>query len=617
MQRPMHSPDGSADRSPWLSRALPLLAPATVAIAVYINTLKNGFVNDDEHQILLNPWIQSWKALPQIFGNSVWAFLGTRTVTDYYRPMMHLVNLVLYRIFGPYAPAYHLTLVLLHAANTVMVVLLAQRLAGWVSSSADPQRNSASWLLSIPVVAGLLFAAHPVHTEAVAWIASLPELLFSLFCLLSLYCYAAPSGPRLAPSLVFFGLALLCKETAVTLPAIFVAFDLALRKEWRIQDYVPLAALSAGYLAWRRLVLSLLSHSYWGLNPFELILNALNLFTEYLRLLVLPVSLNFWRPFHPVGIWSIQGFSAVLTGAVFLAAAAIAWKKHRLCFFSLLLILLPLAPAFYISALPFKVFAERYLYFPSVGFVLLAAIFMQRLFTYRSFRHGAVVFLAVTLILYSTATIRRNAVWRNAYTLYLDTAAKTADAPVPPYDLATKLLNLGHIDEAIAHFRILARVNSGEAAYTSALGAALIAKGELDEGMRTLQAAMAKDPKSLESANNLAVALAREGRVQDAARLYEEALATDSSFPDAHFNYGNLLANQGKTAEAMAHYEAAVRLRPENAYYRNILGIEYAKQGKLSQALAEFQEAVRIAPAEPAYKRNLDHALSLLNEPEH
>lgn len=607
----------AGNRAQRWHHALPLLIPAGLAIAVYCNAVLNGFVNDDENQILLNPWIQSWSFIPKVLHSSVWEFMGTRTVTDYYRPMMHLVNMLLYHLFGFQPAAYHLTMVLLHAANTVMVVLLTRRLTEW-SAPPSESREDAIWLLSVPFVAGLLFAVHPVHTEAVAWVASLPELLFTLFFLLSFWFYIAPAGPRLAPALLFFGLALLCKETAVTLPAILIAFDLALRRKSRIMEYGAYAALTVVYLAVRHSILSdimISNRNYWRLNAFELLLNALILFRDYLRVLIRPVALNFWHAFHPARSLSMQAITAIVACLAFLVALAIAWKKNRLCFFSLLLLLVPLAPAFYISALPFKVFAERYLYLPSAGYVILVAIFIHRLSTLPRLRHAAAALVILITVLYSAGTILRNTVWKDAYTLYMDTVAKTPDTPVPPYDLAAMLLNKGHAHEAIAHFRILAQVNPNDPAYASALGAALIVHGDLDEGIRYLQAAMALDPKSLEPANNLAIALAKQGRIQEAAELYRKALDIDPSYPDAHMNYGNLLANQGNIAEAMTHYETAVKLMPENAYYRNILGIEYAKQGKNQEALAEFQEAVRLAPAEPAYQRNRDRALSMLNEP--
>ena len=607
----------AATRAGRLQQALSLLVPAGLAVAVYCNTLLNGFVNDDEHQILLNPWIQSWSFIPKIFHSSVWEFMGTRTVTDYYRPMMHLANMLLYHLFGFQPAAYHLTMVLLHAANTVMVVLLTRRLIQWSAPPSESSENAPGWLLSVPFVAGLLFAAHPVHTEAVDWIASLPELMFTLFFLLSLWFYIAPAGPLMAPSLIFFGLALLCKETAVTLPAILIAFDLALRKKSRIKEYGAYAVTAAVYLVIRHSILSAImisNRNYWGLNVFELLLNALILFRDYLGLLILPVSLNFWHPFHPVKSWSLEGITAIAVCLAYLGAAGIAWKKNRLCFFSLLVLLIPLAPAFYISALPFKVFAERYLYLPSAGYAILVAVFIHHLATWRRLRAAAAAIVIIIMALHSTATILRNKVWENAYTLYMDTVVKTPDAPVPPYDLATLLLNKGHVHEAVAHFRILAQVNPGDPAYASSLGAALIVQGDLDEGIHRLQAAMALDPKSLEAANNLAIALGKKGRIEEAAALYRKTLDIDPSYPDAHLNYGNLLANQGKMAEAMMHYEAAVKLSPENAYYRNILGIEYAKQGRVQEAFSEFQEAVRLAPAEPAYKRNLDRAQSMLNE---
>ena len=609
-------------------RAAPIVLVAVIAFAVYANTLSNGFVNDDEHQVLRNPWITDVRFIPDIFSKSVWSFLPGAKIADYYRPLMHVVYLINYHLFGFQAWGFHLVNVLFHVGNTVVVVLLTARLTGFVDTHGSRGRDWVSaFVLSSPFVAGLLFATHPVHTEAVAWIASIPELSFTLFYLLSFYLYVAPGGGRRSwmPSVALFCLALLCKETAITLPALLVAYDTAFRRSERstadrLLRYAPYLLVAAAYLVLRQHVLSqspVRTDPLSDLSSYQVIINVGRLFGAYAGKLLLPVNLNFWHSFRPImSVVTPEGFLSLAVGGGFLAALWVSWRKDRLSFLCLSLSLIPLAPAFYISTLPGKSFAERYFYLPSVGFVILAAVFLQRVASLRRARRAAVFGLVVTATLYAIGTMRRNLVWRDAYTLYSDTVSKSPDAPAPPFDLAVALFNQGSLNEAMAHFRILVEADPDDARYQSAFGSALLLKGQLDEAIKHLQTALLLDPRSLESHNDLAIALRRKGDVQAAIAQYRKALAVDPEYADAHFNLGGALADTGQTTDAMEHYRAAVRLRPDNAYYRNVLGIEYGKQGDREKAIEQFQEAVRLMPSEPAYSRNLDRARALTQVPE-
>lgn len=607
-------------------RTLQLLLVAALAFGVYANTLTNAFVNDDEHQVLMNPWIQDAGKIPTIFSSSVWAFVQSRTTTDYYRPMMHLVYLVNFHLFGFQAWGFHLVNALLHAANTALLFIVAGL---WVR--AGPERvpgaplalpASRVWM-PVPLVAALLFATHPIHTEAVAWIASVPELTFTLFGLAALAFYIQEETrpqPRWWPPWACFCLALLCKETAVTLVGVFAAFDLLLGR-WRrtpgalARRWLPYVVTVAVYLIVRHQVLEstlVRRGSLWDLTPIQLALSALDLFRQYLLALLLPVELNFWHSFQPVeSLFSLAAMSALAVAAAFAVVCWWAWRFDRTVAFGLALLLLPLAPAFYIAALPAKPFAERYLYLPSAGFVLVVALLLAR-FAERPRLHFVVPALVVLLTaLLAVATVRRNRIWSDALTLYSDSAAKSVGVPTPPIALASELLKRGHRREAIAQFRILAQAEPKNAAYLSALGNALLLDGQTGEALTQLRAAADLDPQSLETLNDLAVALRKEGNSAEGIALYRQALRVDPNYVEAHFNLGSALADSGDIAGALEHYRAAVRLRPENAYYRSVLGIELARQNDLPGALEQFEEAARLDPKEPAYQKNLERARGL------
>src|SRR3989338_11160465 len=170
------------------------------SIGVYLNTLPNGFVYDDEFQVLKNPWIKDVRYIPEIFLSDVWAFEG-KGLSNYYRPLMHMIYMIDYYIFGLKPWGFHLTNIIFHAGVSVLVFIIASILINQshdlnpksqILKSKSNIQDSKSKILSPAFIAALLFAAHPIHTEAVTWVAGIPELSFTLFYLLSFYLYINP-----------------------------------------------------------------------------------------------------------------------------------------------------------------------------------------------------------------------------------------------------------------------------------------------------------------------------------------------------------------------------------------------------------------------------------------
>ena len=236
---------------PWWSRpragaVLVVLA----AVAVYANTLRNGFVYDDLHQVLEDPRIRGLGGLSDIFSSGVWSFKWGPS--SYYRPMMQLSYLLTYQVAELSPWAYHLVNTLLHAGATLALYALGLRVL------AD-QRRAA---LAAATVAALVFAVHPLHTEPVAWIAAVGDLQLALYGLLSILLYLrALDGRRWAHvgALACYALALLSKEPAVVLPAILLAVDLLWSRQRSLRDAVirltPFALLTVGYFVVRTVVL--------------------------------------------------------------------------------------------------------------------------------------------------------------------------------------------------------------------------------------------------------------------------------------------------------------------------------------------------------------------------
>lgn len=156
------------------NQRLPLMAflPFGLALVLFASTFWSGFVFDDVHQILNNSWIRDFRHLSQIFSSDVWAFAGKDS--NYYRPLMHLVYAGIYVTFGPIPWAFHVVNVLLHSAVTIVLFVLVFRILRGSYIGGHEMKGTAALL------AASMFAAHPIHTEAVAWVGASRRWLCTL-----------------------------------------------------------------------------------------------------------------------------------------------------------------------------------------------------------------------------------------------------------------------------------------------------------------------------------------------------------------------------------------------------------------------------------------------------
>jgi hypothetical protein len=246
---------GSTERFLTESRALFLIIAAT--ILVYANSLNGDFVFDDTKQIVGNPELHSWANIFRAFTSDVWNFQrGTLTADippPYYRPLFTAYLTLNYQLFGLWEPGWHLMNLLVHTLATVGVYFLIKRLS----------RNEL-----IAVIAALLFGVHPAHVESVSWISGIPDPLSALFYIPSLIWYVRyrEEGQQkfLILSVVAYGLAALCKETPLMLPAVLIVWELvqtrdktssSLRLKELVPRLVPYAVVGAAYLVLRFSVL--------------------------------------------------------------------------------------------------------------------------------------------------------------------------------------------------------------------------------------------------------------------------------------------------------------------------------------------------------------------------
>jgi tetratricopeptide (TPR) repeat protein len=619
-----------------LKRILPPLAILAVSFIVYFNALFNGFVYDDMAQVLENPWVRDFRSVPDMFGRSVSGFVIGSAPVNYYRPLMHLTYMITYHVFGLKAWGFHLVNILFHAANSVMAYLIAARLladkrrplssqvvewsgndssARQLTDSTTQQLNFSSLPLTIhdsrfpAFIAALLFATHPVHTEAVAWVAAVPEAAYTFFYLSSFYFYmrfhpplsplpsregrkrvAFPQSGSYRLSLASFCLSVFFKEPALTLPLILVLYDRSVKKERftlaGARRYLPYVVVICCYFVLRLNALGDVSPvtAFPELNAYRLFINVFPLFTQYIEKLFLPLDLKVWHEFHPItSLLTARGALSLLATATFLCLVCIAFRLNAPAFIGLVFLIVPLLPAFHISGIVGKPFAERYLYLPSFGLALLFGVLMER---ERARAPGRAAMTAIVLLaaagVFSVATVNRNTVWKDNYTLFRDTVEKSPDAFMPRSGLANALFERGMLDESIGQYRIALSLLGQKPADPDVLSAVL---------------------------RNFGTAYLYKGWLDEAIEQYRSAVAAKPDYAEAHADLAFAYEEKGWMDLAVSEYRVALSFQPRSraraAAIHNNLGVVYWKRGMISEAREQFEAAVRLDPENPSYAGNL------------
>jgi tetratricopeptide (TPR) repeat protein len=591
--------------SKWITALVLFL----IAAGVFANTLQNDFVYDDEMGILNNPWIKNTAFLPKIFLTHSWGFKMTDLSTSHYNPLRFVVNLLQFRFFQNDPQGYHLTNIVIHGLVTCLVFLAGLVLFEHVFHEKN---------LLFPALASLIFAVHPVHTEAVAWISAMGELLMSFFCLLSFYVYILRAKKKtyyqyFISALLFF-LAALSKITAMTLPVLLILYDYSFRngifenglsrrlaaKELLLR-YGPFVVAGGAYFLLRTFAIEGVIYQKGNYSTFEVALNVFPLFSKYLIMLILPIKLNILHVFHPVSsLFDTRLVLSVLVTVFFGAIVIVTIKKERSLFFSLGWIVITLLPVLYFPAFHTEsVFAERYLYLPSVGFVISLAILAGVFHRNRAF-YGKQTYLWVCLVvitcLFMVQTISRNRSWKNNYTLWEDSLKTSPDSYTAHTGFGYALSGRREFDRAIFHYQEALRINPYSVDAYNSLGAAFYWEGRFDEALMVYKKVLMLTPDFYEVYNNIGNILRTTGQLDEAIWYYKKTIQINPDYAFAYNNLGLALYDKGLLDDARISYIKALQLNPAYAFAHNNLGVVMQRMGQLQEAEREFQTALALLP---------------------
>jgi Flp pilus assembly protein TadD len=511
-----------------------------------------------------------------------WAF-GFRESN--WHPLTWL-SLMLDASLGGVSPrVFHVTNLLLHAANAVLLFLVLLRMTG---------RPWRSGFVSV------FFAIHPLHVESVAWVAERKDVLSTLFWFLTMLAYASyvarPGPRRYAWIVAAFVAGSMSKPMLVTLPAILLLLDvwplgrLAFpgrgRAFWPaartlVTEKMPLFVLSA-VSAGLTLAAQWHGGAVSGLITYPApvrIENAIVSYAAYIGQMLWPARLSFFYP-HPHGSSSPAAvFAAAL---LFVVATAVAFGLSRrlpYVLFGWLWYAVTLVPVIGIVQVGMQARADRYTYVPLVGlFVVLVwgASDLAEWAAIRSPSEGraranrwllAIVGCAVVAVLAVGAYVQAG-YWHDSDRLYRRALELRGDNPVAHNNLAISLLDRGDADGAVEHAREALRLDPAHPEAPATLGNALARLGKLDDAVAVYRQAIANRPRDPYLHGNLAAFLGIQGKLDDAAAELREALRLDPESADAHENMGVVLARQGKYGEAFAEFAEALRIDPGNEEVR-------------------------------------------------
>lgn len=547
---------------------------AAVAVLVSANSLGNDFAYDDRPIIADNARIHDLGELPGTLAEPYWPNTYGREL-GLWRPVTTAVFTVQWALWGGAPVGFHLVNVLLNAAASALVVVLLAHLMP----------------VGVAFLAGLLFAVHPVHTEAVANVVGMAELLSTVLYLGACILVVRNPGPVRWPKLMaicgLFGLACLTKESAITLPAAVVLLD-GCRRNVRVRDlgsylrrrrslFAGLSVVALGVLAGRVMVLGSVAKPFAPLGAEILaedgvarIWTVLGTWPEIFRLLFFPMDLSADYTPEVVSVhfgWGPQNVLGLALGLSALLLALFSWRTGRLSTralsarivgFGVVWFVITAAPTSNLVFLSGVLLAERTLYLPSVGFVAGLAWLFASFYRTRPVAAAALVATCLSLMTYRTVT--RNPTWRDNLTVFSTMLAEHPESGRAQWVAGDLHYQQGRAAEGMAAYRRAIGMVGGHYTLVVEVGRSLIAHGEERVGEFLLRHAWRDRPEFPLAPSLLTPLYDRQERWAEAEAAARSALAIDSTNAVQAHLLSKALEAQGRLDEAVAARRRAIDL---------------------------------------------------------
>ena len=575
---------------------------AVVTWVVFAQTLRYDFVNyDDPQYVYQNARISSGIN----FANVAWAF--SHIHSENWHPLTTITHMLDCQLHGLNAGWHHFTNVLLHCLAVVLLFVALERMTGALWRSA---------------FVSAVFAVHPLHVESVAWIAERKDVLSAFFFMLTLVAYLyytrSPSVGRYLTVALAVVLGLMSKPMLVTLPFVLLLLDYwplgrfkARRSNTRrrvlqlVLEKIPLIALSAvssivTFLAQRGAI------GWTEQLPVPArISNALVAYVVYIRQMFWPAGLAVFYP-HPesrLPVWEISLALIVLVG---ITAAAFVFRKQAPYFVTgWLWYLGMLVPVIGLVQVGWQGHADRYTYLPQIGLYIAVTWAVADLI--RSWRFQRMALGVAALIVVSALSWRgwlQTSYWRDSETLFTHALAVTSNNDVALNNLGIIFLDKGQLDDAISKLEAAIDLRPENAPAHDNLAKALLKKGQVTEAMVHYRKFLELEPANVEARNTLGTALIQQGHVREAIDQWQEVLALQPENGNAASNLAWVFATcpedsirDGTRAVELAEKAFRISGGKIPMIYR-VLAAAYAESGRFADAVETAQRGAELATSQ-------------------
>jgi tetratricopeptide (TPR) repeat protein len=595
-------------RNPLKLIGLCFLISVLVAI-LYFNSLGNQFTNWDDGMIYENPSIRhlNWEGIKNIF---------TLKQGNTYQPIRILSYAIDYRIWRLNPLGYHITNIFFYILTCIMVFFTLRLLSMGLRKEAS--LNSHTW---VAIFGAFLFAAHPVHVEAVTWLAARKEVLQGFFFFLGFYLYLKANKETGRRAFYFYLslvvlsilLATLSKPSAVIFPGVIAVYEIAKRKDGIMSflksHWVFLASLLILSAIFTFILLKVMLEAggikqYKGDSFASNLLICVYVFLQNIKLLLFTINYSAAYSFLVnMPIFCLKNVILFLLTFSLFAFSVLSLRRTKIFFFSFFFFFITILP--YLNIIPISTLkADRYVFIASFSYVFVLGVAFDRLyaFQHKKFSEGffkllSVVIFASLLAGYSFMTIRQNTLWGNSYTLWADAVEKHPESSTANALIGVVYMELAMDQDAVKYLEKAVQLLPADYLSRNNLGIIYGRQGEPEKALREFMTAIQLKPDDDTIKINLSVFYQRQKEYKKAEEILKYLQSKDPRNAILYYRLGLVYKDAGQYEVAISELIKSSELAPHiiNPYVE--LGNIYASKFKdLEKARYYYGKAIEAAP---------------------
>ena len=568
-----------------------LLAISLITFLAYLPSLSNGFMHtwDDQLYVTENPLVSelTTKNVKKIFSTNV---------AGNYHPLTVLSLAVNYQLSGQTPFPYHLTNLLIHILNTLLVFWLIQLLTG---------RK-----IIVSAFTALLFGIHPMHVESVAWIAERKDVLHTFFYLLAAITYVYYSQKEkwiwYPVALLFFVLAVLSKGTAVTLVGVLVLIDFLLQRKWNwklIVDKLPFIAIAIyfGLMAVDAQAEHEIVSGLGKVYSFKRLTFAGYGFVMYIAKLLVPINLSALYPYPDLknGIPLMLKISPFIS-LIILSIAAYSIKFTRVIVFGIGFYLVTVVLVLQYIQVGAAIMAERYTYIPYIGLLLILGYGMHYIFSQKSSnwkipKMATGVLASVFTLFCTIATFNQCKIWKNGSTLWSNVISNYPESALAYNNRGNYYLNVAKEHEKAKedYSKAISLKPNYVDAYTNR-GNYFYKKKDFKRALADYESVIAHKPKEYSAYNNRGGVHFALGDYPKAIKDYEKVVQMNPQHFRAYSNMGACYSQLGEDQKAIEFFNKALQVNPKMGVAYLYRSYSWNSIGQYAKALQDARQARKL-----------------------